>query len=739
MEQDFILNVNSVLKRTHDNTVFRILFVNITGKSYWIDISGESNVPAAFNYAEVTSGIQSGIYMQIVDKWAVSSIGKQYNEKAIARQQRAWDLIKDVVQCIPEVYDPKTRSGLLKTVEQKTGVKATNIYNYLGRYWRGGMTPDTLYPDYSNCGKGNYIQNPEAKMPGRKIRPGATGKRLTTHDLTVFEAGIREFYLIKSKPSLNKAYAEITRKYYSTKKDADGNRLPLQPDEIPSFFQFRRWYYTKWEPTESEKKRNGEKHYDLNHRELLNKTISYVFGPCDAVQIDATIADDYVVRQDKRSAIAGRPTVYFVVDVVGSMVAGLYVTLDPPSWHGALMALMNCFEDKVEFCKRYGINITPDQWPCKFIPNRIIADRGEVESKVADILVNELGITIDNTVPYRGDFKGIVEQHFHVTYAELPCDRPGHVNSDFGERGSHDYRLDALLDIYQYTAMVIIQTLFYNNSHWMSTFIRTPEMRLHNIPSVPRDVWNHGLRYSTGVPRTLPVEKIRFAALPKQQATMDREGIHLNGLTYTCERAIKEHWFSNADITGTQKVTVSYNPTDAAFIYLAMEGTPVECHLVKYHDTYCGLHRSEIDAAFEDDKNAEAAYRINELNARHKMDDAIEKIIEDAKRLSPDVSSLSKAERLKAIQQNRSEERQACIDVNTRRSLETAGLLSAPANSEGNPDVHQSRTKEHTCAGTEGAEKNISGSDAARNSQMSPIEMTILGVLNDVLEEEKAK
>ncbi len=739
-EVQSVLYVNSVVQRQADDHVFRILLVDFENNSYWIDISSGSNIPSTFNPDEVRQGLQNGSYIHVVDKWASTVLDSQLSEKSKEHQQRAWDLIGEIVLKSPAIYDRKERSVLLREVELKTGVKRTNLYLYLGRYWRGGMTADALYPEYGNCGKSTYIENPNANMPGRKKRPNATGKRLTQKDISIFQTGITEFYLVDTKPSLRSAYDATTKKYYATKFDDDGKRIPLLPDEVPSFFQFKNWYYANRDPVSSVKNRMGEKDFDLKHRAILNKAISYVFGPCDAIQIDATIGDDYVVRRDNRSAIAGRPTVYFVIDVVGSMVVGLHVSLDPPSWDGALMAIMNCLEDKVAFCARYGITIKPEDWPCRFIPNRIIADRGEVESRAADILVKELGISIDNTVPYRGDFKGIVEQHFHVTNVELPSDRPGHIQPNFRQRGAHDYRLDAVLDTFQYTAMIIHQTLFYNNHHWMKSFIRTPDMRAHNVPSVPRDVWNHGLKYSTGLPRTLPSEKIRFAALPKAQAKIDREGIHLNELTYTCDLAEDEGWFAKADIVGTQYITAAYNPTDAAFIYVLAGKNYVECHLVKYHETYCGMHLSEVNAAVEDDKDMEAAHRIHELNAEHLMTDAIEKIIAKAKSMAPDVSDMTKAERLKGIQQNRHEERKANIDTNTRTSLEMAGLLPKGSDQE-KLSGNVTDTEEENSKLSQPIKENPSASKSQSENglPMTPMEEVILSVLEEALAEEEAE
>src|SRR5699024_11573469 len=72
--------------------------------------------------------------------------------------------------------------------------------------------------------------------------------------------------------------------------------------------------------------------------------------------------------------VIGRPAIYAVLDVYSRIITGLYVGLEGPSWIGAMMALDNMVADKVEFCKQYGIDITPEQWPTHHLPEIIIAE-----------------------------------------------------------------------------------------------------------------------------------------------------------------------------------------------------------------------------------------------------------------------------------------------------------------------------------------------------------------------------
>ncbi|MES3706518.1 hypothetical protein ABFE52_13415 [Staphylococcus ureilyticus] len=73
----------------------------------------------------------------------------------------------------------------------------------------------------------------------------------------------------------------------------------------------------------------------------------------------------------------------------------------------------------MEFCKQYGIDITPEQWPTHHLPEIIIADRGEFEGYWVDNLINNLNIKIENTTAYRGDLKELLKGNFRTFNGKL--------------------------------------------------------------------------------------------------------------------------------------------------------------------------------------------------------------------------------------------------------------------------------------------------------------------------------
>lgn len=71
-----------------------------------------------------------------------------------------------------------------------------------------------------------------------------------------------------------------------------------------------------------------------------------------------------------------------VIDVFSRMVAGSYIGFDNPSFPVSMKALISSFSSKVEAGKGYDIDISDEQWLCNGIPDVLLADRGELMSKV---------------------------------------------------------------------------------------------------------------------------------------------------------------------------------------------------------------------------------------------------------------------------------------------------------------------------------------------------------------------
>ena len=675
--QDSLFLIGQVIHDLEQDCDYRLLWTSSTPDlpSYWLRLPGNSNVPEKVSLEVLSDGIEKGRYSFAPDIWHPVRSGEA-GETALRLRDKAWDLIRDAVADEPAIYDPGKRRKILLGIEEKTGTKVPNLYKYLGKYWRYGKVPDALLPDYSPCGKSRDPYKDSAGRPGRPKLPGAAGKKLSTKDLRNFRTAFTKYYLGEEKLSLEKTYLRLVGDYY-TVKDKDGNTVaPMDPDEVPSRQQFFYWHRKNRDTLEEVLSRDGQRSYHLKNRGEAGRTETHLRGPGIACQIDATTADIYLVSRDDRSAIIGRPTMYFQMDSFSHIVTGMNISLDPPSWENAARTILNSVEDKVEYCARYGVEITPEEWPCMHFPSVILADRGEMESRTADLLCKHLGITVENAPPYRGDLKGIIEKHFDLINIDM-ASLPGKVEKDFRQRCARDYRLESALDLYEFTAIIIRCVLQYNNYHYMEAFRKTRQMRQLHVKPIPRDIWEFGIRYMSGGLRTMEREHVRYHLLPKGEASVTRMGIRFDGRYYTCDQAEQERWYDIARSDSSWKVTAAYDPRDAGLIYISPTSgaAPLECRLLEKDRIYEGTSTEEAQRMAAFDHEEQASYAPTEDFHRIQLEEFITKTKADALAKLPPKPEKSKAARISEIEANRKKEKDAIRERNTRETLKRQGVL----------------------------------------------------------------
>ncbi|GER71442.1 hypothetical protein BpJC7_27450 [Weizmannia acidilactici] len=246
------------------------------------------------------------------------------------------------------------------------------------------------------------------------------------------------------------------------------------------------------------------------------------------------------------------------------MVTGIYVGLEGPSWIGAMMALDNMVADKVDFCKQYNIDITEEQWPTHHLPEIIIADRGEFEGYSVEGLINNLNIKIENTTAYRGDLKGIVERKFRTINGKIKQKAPGAIQKEYRERGDRDYRLDATLNLKEFTALIITLILQHNHKI-IEKYPMEKEMITDGIVPTPINIWNWGIQNRKGRLRTVDRNIFRLNVLPRGRATITRAGIKFKNLLYGSKRAIEEQWYANLK---NKSIEIIYDPRHLDKIYI---------------------------------------------------------------------------------------------------------------------------------------------------------------------------
>lgn len=667
-----ILNVNELITwnpgQENEHTE-RIIWIEAGGFIlYVIDVFSSQGLPISRKIKDVINAIESGDAVKREDDPLI----RVPNENSIKesdklKRDKAWSIIVDIVRYEnePDVYEREKRGTWVSEAVLRNDVTYSTVYKYLRRFWQRGKNKNALLPDYYNSGgkgKRKTLGVKKIGRPRKNIEVNGPGINVDEATKKIFRLAVNKYYDTPKENFMTTAYNLMVKEFYREDyRFEDGIRKPtvIPIGQIPTITQFRYWYEVEQDIKESRTKKKGTKKYALNNRAVLGKSDTDLIGPGSKYQIDATVADVYLVSRFNRTWIIGRPVIYAIIDCFSRMVTGIYVGLEGPSWIGAMMALSNAFTDKVGYCKEYGINILQEDWPSHHVPIAILGDRGEMESYHADTLVNGLDVRIENTPSFRADWKGIIEKYFNLIDEKVKPLVPGHIDISFRERGGTDYRLDAKLDIYQFTQIIINCVLYHNNQHWMKKYSMNEMMIEEDVDPIPRVLWNWGISNRSGKLRAYPKDKVKMSLMPEDSATVTEKGLKFKSMFYSSQTLISDRWFEIARNKGSWREHIAYDPRNMNFIYIKKDNDNyIKCEMLDkrlYNSkTYDEIEYLIAYQKLKLDKNQESI-----LQSEVDLFTNIENIVQKAEKMTSEQrdKTISNAARTKNIRERRRTEK----------------------------------------------------------------------------------
>lgn len=661
-----ILRVGQLVEFLAELRTERVLWIDrIGGGYYMIDVADPVAAPVFRKSEEMAQLFAGGLVRETLDDpWLApiseSSLSSAHKE----RRDKAWTMIRPLVDQQPAVFQPEERGRIVFRLVAETGASRHSLYRVLRRYWQRGMTPNAVLPDYDRCGGRGKPKAASAKKRGRPTACGVDGINVDADVRVLFRSVVTRHFAANRRINVSGCYAELLSEHYTDDMidEATGRQTPVLRPLHPSLRQFRYWFEKDNDVFQLERRRRTPRVYDKDMRALPSTSTSEVFGPGSRYQIDATIADVYLVSRLNPNRIVGRPVLYVVIDVFSRMIVGIYVGLEGPSWVGAMMAIANAASDKVAFCRQFKIDITEADWPCRHLPDALLGDRGEMLGSAVETLINNFHVRVENTAPYRADWKGIVEQRFRLLPAAFKPYTPGFVDGDFRQRGAPDYRLDGRLDIDDFTAIIISCVLFYNNDNRLGGYERDAQMIADDVNPVPIELWEWGIARRSGILRSYPEDLVRLSVLPSDEATVTAHGIRFYGCYYTCQKAITEHWFEKARQKGTWKVRVSYDPRCMNEIHLQADAGRIRfitCALTERSAAYRDRTLWEIDQIRLEERRQKNAHTPRSSQGKIKLLQTVKDIVARAeeRHAASSPEGTSDRQRVRGIRANRREER----------------------------------------------------------------------------------
>lgn len=434
---------------------------------------------------------------------------------------------------------------------------------------------------------------------GRTSVPKAK-KPLTRNE--VFDWAIRTYYYSAKRFSLRTAYDMMILEKFM---DEQGR----VSEEKPTWEQFRHYFYRRGFHKAPQKtiSREGLTRYQRDQRPTFGSVSAWRSQP-GSYQMDATQADVYLVSRYDRSTVVGRPYIYMAVDTATQLIAGIYVGFSCDE-STVMACLAQAAEDKVLFCRQHEIEITPELWPNCGLPSEIITDKGrEFCGSRMEELCRCYGLEIQTLPPFRPDQKGIVEKAFDLLqnrYKPLLRGK-GVIEEDAQERWAIDYRAQAVLDLEEFTQVIIHAVLYLNGGRLLSDG-RTPAQRWLDAAPCMLEV---------------PQNELYRKTLPRLSEKLRRKGFHINGF-----------WYSPLDLEGLTlggTYTLAYNPSDTGEVYLVSpDGQHRPCRLESGREAFMGLSFAESDMVRQAERLTKREHQAQAAEASAASLRAIRQIVKE--------------------------------------------------------------------------------------------------------------
>lgn len=488
-----------------------------------------------------------------------------------------------IAPVLPFVSDMKQRTYIINQIAAEKNVSKQTIRNYL-----------CLYLVYQN----EVVFCPKQKE-----------EKELTEDEKNMRWGLNKFYYNQNKNSISTAYTMMLRSKYC---DKNGVILP----EHPSINQFR-YFEKKYRKRQNYYiSRNGLKDYQKNHRPLLGDGIQEFAPHVGVGMLDATVCDIYLVND--AGELIGRPILTACIDAYSGLCCGYSLT-----WEGGTYSLrglmLNVIEDKKEHCKKFGIQIQKEDWNCNRLPATLVTDMGSEYVSSTFEQIAELGVTLINLPAYRPELKGSVEKFFDLVqgYFKPILKGKGVIEPDFQQRGSHDYRKDACLTLYQFEQILLRCILFYNSKRIIENYPFTESMIQEQVLPTSCSIWNYGLKQASADLLDITSEELILTLLPRTEGRFTRQGLKANGMRYRHDNYTEKY------LTGGT-VTVAYNPENTSYVWLLENGSYIRFELIE--SRYRNKNMEEVESIKTGQKTIIKAFTKEQTQAQVDLVNHIEMI-----------------------------------------------------------------------------------------------------------------
>ncbi len=464
------------------------------------------------------------------------------NEVEADRKKVMYQRYSNISGIVPFIGCKQRRNEIISAMALESGLSKQTLRSYLCEYL--------------------VFQNINALLPRKK--------NLLTKKLSEDEKNMRwslnKYFYSHKKNTLKTAYTMMLKEKYC---DIDGVLF----DKYPSFYQYRYFYRKTRKMQNYYISRNGLTSYQRNNRPCVGDGVHSFANTIGTGMVDSTVCDIYLANE--HGQVIGRPILTACVDTFSGICYGYSL-----GWEGGVYSLREMchmiITNKADYCKKYGIEIQEDEWDVSVLPFRIVSDQGAEYVGSTFEQLSELGITIVNLPAYRPELKGPVEKFFDTIQSSYKKYLKGYgvIETDYQERGAHDYRKDAIITLDKFSRIVLRCVLHYNGSHVLENYPFTDEMLANGVKPYANAIWNYEKANTCCSGISVSKEKLTLCLLPRTTGRFTRFGLIVNQMRYHNSSYTEKY------LTGGE-VIVAFDEDSVSNVWLVEEGNYIRFKLIE--------------------------------------------------------------------------------------------------------------------------------------------------------------
>ncbi|MDO8455305.1 MAG: hypothetical protein Q7T07_00120 [Burkholderiaceae bacterium] len=516
----------------------------------------------------------------------------------LRKRAKAYQLIRPFVhgRSIEEIIMDPNFPGWPTNRSHELGLAGcTQIQRALNAYLLALGLRNGLLPWYTRCGNPGKQKFSKQKT-GRpsefvdsEIRPHI-GKNCNAEVRMIFAMGWKKFK--KPGVSVRMAFDSTLNEWFckSTRWNGVTAKVTLKPEALKfTEEQFEYWGKNVEGALSARQIENGETPSRREYMRRQGKFRDRHLTANGEAFLDSTSCDQTLVSCASRLKVLSSPWRTDVMGAAVDYIFGHHVGFENPSAMTALMAILHAAEDKVEYCARFGVKIKPRDWlPMTF--RQFLMDNGEGKGQLSMNTLEQMECGASFGSAYDAINKAPQESKHGSTQRHVDHQMPGSTMGRRSRRGEPDRAILARLNFYDYMPNLIEHVLYHNNVE--SIALPTIEMRKDDVEPTRRGVveWMMATGYMTST--STDMQALRIHCLPRLEAFLLPDGLHLYDPTYSGKRVIPKLVFTSDWLlrSGMLARTASHrwrleahiNPSDLSKVWVNLGG--IKCLELKTSD-----------------------------------------------------------------------------------------------------------------------------------------------------------